>query len=380
MRKALFLTAAVLAAVIFFLLATLPQPPRAVAWTGDPGLARRTIAGAYHVHTTRSDGAGDKAAVAAAAAKAGLRFVILTDHGDGTRRPDPPEYINGVLCIDAVEISTSGGHYVALGIGAAPYPLGGEPDGVVEDVARLGGFGVVAHPDSARPELAWTDWRPAFDAIEWLNADSEWRNETRGRLARVFFDYMLRPGPALASILDRPSASLARWDGLTARRPVVALAGHDAHGGIGRTAESGRRASVLGVPSYAASFRSFSTRLVLHAPPSGDAAADATAVLRAMRGGRVFTAIDALAGPAVLDFHAVRAGDGVETAMGSVLPPGPESIVVNATLPAGGRIVLLRNGAELTSADRGELRIEEDHAEGAYRVEVRVPGAPGTPA
>ena len=36
-----------------------------------------------------------------------------------TRRagPDPPEYRAGVLCLDAVEISTSGGHYIALGMG-----------------------------------------------------------------------------------------------------------------------------------------------------------------------------------------------------------------------------------------------------------------------
>jgi hypothetical protein len=54
-------------------------------------------------------------------------------------------------------------------------------------------------------------------------------------------------------------------------------------------------------------------------------------------------------------------------------------MVVNATVPAGGRIVLVRNGAETASADGGELRKEEQRAEGAYRVEVRVPGAPGTP-
>ena len=89
--------------------------------------------------------------------RAGLQFVILTDHGDGTE-PAPPAYVDGVLCIDGVEISTNGGHYVALGMSPAPYPLGGEPVAVVEDVARLGGFGIAAHPDSPKPSLAWTDW------------------------------------------------------------------------------------------------------------------------------------------------------------------------------------------------------------------------------
>ena len=37
--------------------------------------------------------------MAAAAARAGLKFVIFTDHGDGTNPPVAPEYIGGVLCL-----------------------------------------------------------------------------------------------------------------------------------------------------------------------------------------------------------------------------------------------------------------------------------------
>ena len=82
-----------------------------------------------------------------AARRAGLDFVILTDHGDGLRAPDPPRYVDGVLVIDAVEISTADGHYVALGIGQAPYRLAGDARDVIDDVHRLGGFGFAAHPD-----------------------------------------------------------------------------------------------------------------------------------------------------------------------------------------------------------------------------------------
>ena len=161
-RRVLILTAALLAAVIFFLLATLPPRPRQARWNGDPGPS-----GPHGIRRlSRPHGSigrhGDRAAVAAAAARAGLQFVIFTDHGDGTRAPEPPAYLSGVLCIDGVEISTNGGHYVALGLPRTPYPLGGEPSAVVEDVARLGGFGFAAHPDSPRPELAWTDWTAPF--------------------------------------------------------------------------------------------------------------------------------------------------------------------------------------------------------------------------
>ena len=65
-------------------------------------------------------------------------------------RRQPPRVVDGVLLIDAVEISTDDGHYVALDLPQAPYPLAGEGRAVAEDVRRLGGIGLLAHPDSPR--------------------------------------------------------------------------------------------------------------------------------------------------------------------------------------------------------------------------------------
>src|SRR3954471_20628910 len=170
MRRTLIWTLIAIIAVSVFLLMLAPPAAERVDTSAWPDLAARTVPGAYHVHTTRSDGHGDNAAVAKAAARAGLKFVILTDHGDGTRPPDPPEYVGGVLMLDAVEISTDHGHYVALDMPRAPYPLGGAAEAVVEDVHRLGGFGIAAHPDSPKPGLRWTSSaRP--DGVEWLNLD-----------------------------------------------------------------------------------------------------------------------------------------------------------------------------------------------------------------
>ena len=368
MRRAGIPTAAIVVAVIFFLLATLPARPARVTATIDPDLQRRTVAGAYHIHSTRSDGAADKDTIAAAAARAGLAFIILTDHGDGTRTPDPPEYRHGVLCLDGVEISTSGGHYVALDMPASPYPLAGEPAAVVEDVKRLGGFGIVAHPDSPKPELAWTDWDAPFDGIEWLNADSEWRDESRLALSRVFVDYFLRPAPALALLLDRPVTTLQRWDALTEHRAVVGLAGVDAHGGIGRgVEEGGKRRPTLGtIPSYEASFRTFATRAVLDRPLSGDAAADASALMVAVRHGRVFTVIDAVAGPG---FFAVTQEQGGDSTVEYAIPQNAELVMVRQG----------RDSAPVPPGAPGKYRLRHDDQAGTVRFEVRVPGSPGTP-
>jgi hypothetical protein len=377
MRRFALLTAAILAAVFLWLLATLPPAPVAATGSVDEALSRRTVPGAFHVHSTRSDGFEDPDAIAAAASRAGLKFLVLTDHGDATRRPDPPAYTSGVLVIDAVEISTNGGHYIALDMPPAPYPLGGEAGAVVEDVARLGGFGIAAHPDSAKPALSWSDRDAPVDGLEWLNLDSEWRDEPRRRLARAAIDYTVRSAPALASILDRPAVTLARWDSLTMKRRVVGLAGHDAHGGIGEEGADGGRSNLVRVPSYESSFRTFALRAIVASELSGAAAEDARLILDALRAGRVFSAIDAVARPAFIDFRAAAGGG--EAVIGQVLPfAANASVTVRSTLPDGGRIVLLRDGQEVAQSFSGELR-ESARVPGTYRVEVRAPGTPGTP-
>ena len=218
-RKALAVAAA--AGLAALAASVLLAPPRTIRLRQpDWRPAGAVLHGAFHVHTTRSDGTGTMEEVAAAAARAGLQFVVFTDHGDATRPPESPRYLSGVLCLDGVEISTTGGHYAAVGLPASPYPLAGEPRDVVEDVARLGGFGVVTHPDSRKPGLSWSAWDTGFDAVEWLNADSEWRDEPAIRLARAVATYPFRPAETLAWLLDGQEA-LQRWDRVAASRRVV---------------------------------------------------------------------------------------------------------------------------------------------------------------
>lgn len=377
-KSTLLTLAAIVAASAVLAVALAPPQPLALDSAAWSDLAARTISGAYHIHTTRSDGHGDKAAVAAAAARAGAKFIILTDHGDGTRPPDAPAYVEGVLVLDGVEISTDEGHYVAFDMARAPYPLGGGSEAVIEDVTRLGGFGVAAHPDSQKAALRWSSAAPV-DGIEWLSLDSEWRDESRARLAKAGLAYFLRAGPALATLLDRP-ATLERWSALTMRRRVVALAAADAHGGAGRRAEDPGRslAGTVGIPGYEASFRVFTNRVVLERPLSGDAAADARAVYGALREGRVFSSIDAIARPALLDFW-VEAGS-ERAPMGAALAEDFDAtIFAKALLPPGGQLRLLRDGRVIASGG-ADLRHVLTGATGAYRIEAHVPGAPGSPA
>ena len=370
-RLALRLTAALMAAVFLWIVLTLPPRPAVASGSVAEAIRARTAAGAVHIHSIRSDGAGDRQAIAAAAARTGLQFVVVTDHGDATRQPDPPAYVNGVLCIDAVEVSTNGGHVVALDMPVAPYPLGGEADAVIEDVTRLGGVAIAAHPDSRKPELAWADWTIPVAGLEWLSLDSAWRSASRFGLARVALHSLIRPGPALASLLDRPDRLLARWDEMASRTRVIGVAGHDTHGGVARP-EEGSRWALPGASSYDASFAAFSTRVVLGTPLTGNAGSDARSVMAALRAGRVFTGVDAVAAPAWVDFHATLGS--AEVQMGEERPFVNDSMLtVHSTAATGTTAVLLRNGAEVLTSLTGELQYRPSEP-GAYRVELRHAG------
>jgi len=356
----------------------LALPPRARVIPDMPAGLAAPVRGAIHVHSQRSDGTGTVDEIAAAAARAGLKFVVLTDHGDATREPTPPEYRSGVLCIDAVEVSTDGGHVVALGLPKSPYPLAGEPRDVIEDISRLGGFSIAAHPGSQKPQLRWIEWVAPFDGLEWLNGDSEWRDESVWSLARVLFTYPARKAEALATLLDRPDAILGRWDVLTRRRRVVAVAGADAHARLGLRSlgEPYENSGYLPVPAYEQVFRAFSIALP-QLELTGDAAVDGRAVVDAIRSGHVYTTIDALGGPASMSFTATS-GLGKAVAGDVLALSGPVTLRVDAQAPADARIDLLKDGMRVASGS-GPMLQHVTNAAGVYRMEISLPGAPGRP-
>ena len=285
--------------------------------------------------------------------------------------------------IDGVELSTDGGHYIAVGLPQAQYPLRGESRDVVADVRRLGGFGIIAHPDSTKPALQWRDWDVPFDAIEWLNADSEWRDESRLHLARSFVQYPFGGVGALGSLMDRPEATLARWDRLSRERRVVAVTGSDAHARTGWTDEDRNaylRGWFLRIPSYEVSFRAFATRVRVGRPLTGGAAEDAAHILSALKDGRAYSGIDAIASPAMLEFTA--SAQGQTASQGALIQPQP-AVTFNAAsnAPGGGIFVLRKDGAVVAQTPNETQRwnIDATYGAGTYRIEVHLRHSPGTP-
>ncbi len=350
----------------------LSLPPLAAPAAGVP--ARTDVRLAYHVHTSRSDGTGSVDQVAAAARRAGLAAVIITDHGDGTRQTDRARYVDGILVIDAVEVSTWGGHYTSIGAQASPYPLGGEPAAVVEDVRRLGGIGLVAHPGSSKDGLKWRDWDAPFDGLEWLNADSEWRDRPAD-VWRSIVTYAWRPVETIAALLNRPVFELGQWDRLAAVRPIVALAAHDAHARLGLrgVGEPYDGVVALRLPAYDAMFSAFSNVVRVPHPLSGDAAGDAGAVMAAIAAGQVYSVLTGVAPSGAVTFVAESGGQ-VATMGGHLAPAGQVAITFAADAPAGAHATLRCDGQVVATGAGGRVDWTTNSSPGACRAEVAVGG------
>jgi len=382
-KKLVLMTAALVAAVAVCVGVT--SPPRPLPLTAPTD---GTIPGIIHVHTNRSDGLSGPDEIAAAAARAGLKFLVFTDHGDATRKPDPPQYRSGVLCLDGVEISTSGGHYIAIDMPASPFPLAGEPRDVVEDVRRIGGFGIAAHPDSPKLQLRWREWTAPFDGIELLNPDTGWRAwaqqaggrtapwPARRRLLAAVIDYPFRPAEVITSLVQ-PSGSVYNWEALTRRRRLVAIAGADAHAKLApRSADPGDSRYALPLPGYESSFRVLSIHVKPDHPFSGDASADGRVLMRAIRSGHLYTAVDGAATPASFEFTAANehgtVHEGDELGVG-----GPVTLRVRTNAPTAFTSTVW-SGMKVLSTDHHEqdFTVQAPADAAVYWVEIRATGRP----
>jgi hypothetical protein len=336
----------------------------AVAWLafGAWTLARRAprvapaageIRGAWHVHTTRSDGLGTLDEVVRAARAAGLQFVVVADHNVLT--PSEAGYRDGVLVIEATEISSDLGHVVAVGLAEAPGPA--EVADPLGRVAAVGGAAVIAHPlHPRRPFKGWG--KGAWRGFEVVSNDAGWYRTLADRaVGRILLGALAFPFDAAQAVLWLMPAldlELARFDaevraGAGGGELPVLLCSADAHG----------------YPSYRGAFEAFS----MHVPvvPSGDAARDTREVLGALLGGR-----------------ATCVFDGVAPAGGLRLERGPSGLDVTLEAPRrdGARLRLLRDGREVESAPlpaSGPARVRfcaGGCGPGTYRVEGTVDGRP----
>jgi len=359
---ALLLGAALVGALALRIARWRPLPVEGVA--PEDGFTR--VSGVVHVHTTLSDGGGTPEEVAEAARRAGLRFVVITDHNNVDAKTFEGEH-DGVLVLVGTEVSTTAGHLLGLGVRDPVYRFSGDARDALEDVRDLGGSSFAAHPLSPREDFRWTGWDlPGPWGMELLNGDSQWRSAGWPRLLRTAALYGLNPRYALLGSLTPPDETLARWDGVLARRDVAGIAGADAHSRL-----IVRRDRAVRFPSYESLFALVQDHVVLDRPLTGRAGPDGEVIVAALAKGRCYLGLDALA-PAG-DFSFTAEVGGRRFTMGDTVAPDPRLILTAAgRMPAGARVRILRNGGEAAEGDGYLARTTPEP--GVYRAEVRVPG------
>ena len=327
------------------------------------------LACAVHAHSTHSDGTGTVPEIAAQAARAGVDAVLLTDHDTlEARRRGGERYHGRVLMCVGEEVSPKrGNHYLAFGLEEAIDHDGLTGAEIVAAVADAGGFGFLAHPFSrgserfkrAGPGMPWDDLEaPGYTGIELWSfvTDTVEGLDSVRKIAR----FVARPDRV---VTGPPERNLRGWDELTARRPVVAIGGVDAHQ-IG-VRMAGR--VPLRLMSYRRSFSHLRTHVLLDRPRNGEPAADRDAIYAALQAGRCYLALDSLAPAHGFDFGA----RGPEAVPMGAAADWAEGHVIAARLPHPAAMTLLRDGEP---AERAHGRALEHRAErpGTYRLEARL--------
>jgi len=187
--------------------------------------------GAIHIHSIHSDGTGTIEEIAKAAKKAGLSWIIITDHNNIEAKEG---MYDGVCVLVGEEISPeTENHYLALDIKT---PVSSDMHAVefVRKVKEQGGFGFIAHPDEnvcrKNPYicLSWVDWTiKDFGGIEIWNYMSNWADSYNdsNRLHSVYA-YFFRN-----KVSGPTKKILAWWDSLNndTRDIVPAIGGVDTH-------------------------------------------------------------------------------------------------------------------------------------------------------
>ncbi|MBS2029663.1 MAG: hypothetical protein JST54_17300 [Deltaproteobacteria bacterium] len=312
-----------------------------------------TVHGVYHVHSNRSDGSGSPDDIAAAAAKAGLDFVVMTDHN--RLDPDLLGVKQGVLIIPATEESTNVGHVVSLGATRPLLPA--EMERPLGQIRRLHGAPVLAHPLNRKmPFIGWSEQELAI-GMEALSYDDLWREALHAPLSRGLvvgsLELPFNSRLAVAQLIRRPDAALAKWDALRHDARIVQLCAVDAHGW----------------PGYAPVFQAMSMYLDHVTPPL-----EPNAVLAALESGHAYCGLDAVAPADGFGFVAMDAKGQPPLGEGEEGETSDRTLRVTLPSPApkGAKIKIYRDGVAQAEGQGPELQLSHAVA-GDWRVEVWAP-------
>lgn len=341
-------------------------------------------AGNLHIHTRYSDGEKWHEEVAHDAARAGLDFIVVTDHNvwvhgvEGYYQFDEGR----VLLLTGEEVHDvrrvpQANHFLVYGAERELSPQAPDPQKLINATNDAGGCGFIAHPyEEELPlfaeggDLGWKNWEvEGFTGLEIWNYMSSfknvvsrhlrslrWQNGLYGRLNVL----PLALHPERYIVGPEPEA-LARWDELLATgRRVAAIGNSDAHGTPMHLGPITRE-----IFPYEFLFRAVNTHILLREPLTGDVARDKAMILGAVGRGNSWVGYDMAYPTKGFRFSGQGTTKGI---MGDAV-----AMDVGATLqvlaPTRASIRVVHNGEVVASTASGQSLTHIPLAPGAYRAE-----------
>lgn len=340
----------------------------------EPSLTYEYV-GNPHAHTVYSDGHGTHDDIALAAIRAGLDFVVVTDHNVWVQGMDDYRYHRDrrVLLLTGEEIhdqirEPQKNHLLVFEARRELAAHARDPQKLVEAVNQAGGLAFAAHPFELsgpaihEPPLEWVDWQvEGLAGIEIWNTMSEFKGRLTSAAAALFYAYF----PDFSTYRPFPE-TLARWDRmLAAGTQVVAIGGADAHATPVHAAIFHRI-----VFPYEYLFRAVNTHIVTDEPLTGDAEGDRRRLFHHLRQGHCFVAYDR-AGPA-RGFRFTANGEQGMAVQGDRIK-ARFGVTLQIRLPALADVRLIRSGQVLQHWPGVDSAVKTVTEPGAYRVEASRP-------
>ncbi len=328
--------------------------------------------GNLHSHSRYSDGHGEYEDIARAAIRAGLDFVIVTDHNIWVGGIDGYRYLNRdqVLLLTGEEIHDPNrepqkNHLLVFETQAELADHSSDPQELIDQTEALGGCSFIAHPEDpaapavGEPDLSWVDWEvERFTGLEIWNFMSEFKSHL-GSWAQAFY-YAYNPNSAIKGPFE---GVLDRWDRLLASgKTVVAIGGADAHA---TPYQVGPIRRVIFPYEYL--FRAVNTHVLMNDPLTGQLDLDRRRLFGAIQAGRCYVANNLLAPARGFRFRAH--GDHGEAIMGERIHLRL-GITLQLHIPTTADARLLRDGVEIAAWEDIETAVLTVHEPGAYRAEI----------
>jgi hypothetical protein len=328
-------------------------PERGSVPSDTPEDGYHDYVGVIHVHTTYShDAMGTFEDAVRVANAQRLDYLITTEHNNLQALRDGRQgWHGGTLFLIGMEISASGGHYIAMGVTEEINRHVMTTQQIIDEVNRQGGFGFIAHPFFKKGR--WTDWSvTGFTGIEAYNVAHDTLDENRARL--VMWTLTVPAEPFYLSILQRPYDPLSTWDEMIRRHGrVVGIGSSDAH-----------EFHLFGLKfaPYEVMFQFIRTHVLVPSQPL-----EASAVYDALRQGHAYFSIELLAEAKGFSFMA-RNAERLLGIMGDEVMLEPH-LRLTAVLPAPAQLTLFKDGQPMdaVTAQTWEVPVESP---GVYRLEA----------